>query len=313
LKPKGRASAKGLTPTGTTPRLWEVSVSTSVEAEDATVDLVHRITAAPVSSYHDLLKNLVRVSTHVPRLPMTVRDLRQQLRSGLRHIRACGLDPVPARITIRHLPATNWAESWKKHFPPLEIGTALLIRPEWIRRRPRAGQLLITLNPGLSFGTGHHPTTKFCLQELARARPRKATKSMLDIGSGSGLLAIAAAKLGYRPIHAFDLDPVAVKVARANARRNGVGRRVRIAQADLKRIGGKLLPYAVVCANLQTDLLLHQAPIIAGAVAHGGRLVLAGILRSEMAQVRSVYEDLQLLPLRVRNGKEWSSVTFERP
>jgi ribosomal protein L11 methyltransferase len=214
---------------------------------------------------------------------------------------------------IRHLPATNWAESWKKHFPALEIGSALLIRPEWIRRRPRTGQQLITLDPGLSFGTGHHPTTKFCLQELVRARPRKTARSMLDIGSGSGILTIAAAKLGFCPILAFDLDPVAVKVARANARRNDVERSVQIFQADLKMMGEKPEPYTVVCANLQTDLLIHQAPVIAGAVARGGRLVLAGILSTEMAQVRSVYEGFQLHPLRIRNGKEWSSVAFERP
>jgi ribosomal protein L11 methyltransferase len=310
--PKARASAQKSALKTAPARLWEVSISTSVEAEDAVADLLHRVTLSPASSYHDLRKSRVRVSSHLPRLPHHRSNLRRQLLDGLEYIRACGLDTARARVTIRLLPPTDWAESWKRHFPALEVGSALLVRPEWIHRPPRSGQELIILDPGLSFGTGHHPTTKFCLRELVRARPRNTLKSMLDIGSGSGLLAIAAAKLGYRPVHAIDSDPVAVRISRANARRNQVGRSVHVVRADLKTLAEKLGTHDVVCANLQADLLLNHASAIARAVTSGGRLVLAGILRTELEQVRSTYESLQLQTLHTRHEKEWSSVSFRR-
>lgn len=303
------------TPAGIPQRLWEISVLTSAEAEEATADLVQAVTSAPVSSYHNLLNHRVRVSAHVPRLPLPLPLLRQELQAGLRRMSDSlfASRPVPPRIIIRPLPATNWAESWKKHFPALEIGKALLIRPEWIRRAPRPGQHVVTLDPGLSFGTGHHPTTRFCLRELVKARPRQNPKSMLDIGTGSGLLAIAAAKLGFQPIFAFDSDPVAVRVAQANARRNGVRRRIRIFESNVRDLRCTLRLHDVVCANLQTDLLLEQAPGIAGAVARGGRLVLAGILRAEMPSVLQTYEHHHLQRVHVTAGKEWSSVAFQRP
>ena len=135
----------------------------------------------------------------------------------------------------------DWAESWKRHFKPIEIGDALLVKPSWSKRRPRKNQAVVILDPGLSFGTGQHPTTAFCLREIVRLKLAKergrlarefktrhhadepsALQSFLDIGTGSGILAIAAAKLGYQPVHAFDFDAEAVRIARANARANRV-------------------------------------------------------------------------------------------
>ena len=129
-------------------------------------------------------------------------------------------DREPSRSGgIRH---EDWAESWKRHFKPIEIGRRLLIKPSWSRRRPKPHQQVVVLDPGLSFGTGQHPTTAFCLAEVARLVKNAPARSFLDIGTGSGILAIAAARLNYQPIWAFDFDPEAVRMARANAQTNQV-------------------------------------------------------------------------------------------
>src|SRR5262249_14377182 len=148
----------------------------------------------------------------------------------------CQLQLGPAKIVIKKVARDDWAQSWKKYFKVIEVGSALLIRPSWSKRRPRNGQALITLDPGLSFGTGQHPTTSFCLEQIVCSRRLGQAKSFLDIGTGSGILAIAAAKLGYAPVHAFDFDATAVRVAKANFRKNQVQPYIKISRADLTRI-----------------------------------------------------------------------------
>ena len=147
---------------------------------------------------------------------------------------------------------------------------------------------MVVLDPGLSFGTGQHPTTAFCLRQLvARRRPGEA-QSCLDIGTGSGILAIAAAKLGYAPVDAFDFDPEAVRIARANARRNGVAARIRFSRQDLTKLPRRSArKYSLVCANLISSLLLAERERILARLQPDGVLVVAGILKEEFAQVQS--------------------------
>src|SRR5262249_31938257 len=150
----------------------------------------------------------------------------------------------------------DWAESWKRHFKPIEIGSTLLIRPGWSKRLARKGQATMILDPGLSFGTGQHPTTAFCLEQLVARRVRGQSQSLLDLGTGSGILAIAAAKLGYRPITAIDCDAEAARIARANARRNRVSHRVHFLQKDVAKLPGRPAEkYSMVCANLIAPIL----------------------------------------------------------
>jgi ribosomal protein L11 methyltransferase len=253
------------------------------------------------------------------------------------------LDIGSGRIRIQNIPHQDWAESWKRHFKPIEIGHALLIQPSWNKRRPLADQAVVVLDPGLSFGTGHHPTTEFCLRELVagRGRGQRPSRSMtrdeqqiessdaqttnrarrlmlrlqprsfLDIGTGSGILAIAAAKLGYRPVHAFDFDPDVLRVARANASANGVSSKIRITRADVTNPPRRLLDnYDVVCANLISTLLIAECRTIAGLVKRAGLLVLAGILKSEFHEVQTAYEPLGFRLVASKTEKEWRSGTF---
>jgi ribosomal protein L11 methyltransferase len=169
----------------------------------------------------------------------------------------------------------------------------------------------VVLDPGLSFGTGHHPTTAFCLRQVLRLRRPSAAQSVLDIGTGSGILALAAAKLGYGPVDGFDYDPEAVRVARGNAQSNGVRARIRFRRADVKHLPrNPRRRYSVVCANLMANLLVEARPRIVAALEPGGCLLLAGILDTEFAQVRTAYEasGLELVASRAEN--EWRSGAF---
>jgi ribosomal protein L11 methyltransferase len=251
------------------------------------------------------------VTVYPKRLPLPPLRLRDALRGGLARLREFEIDPGKTRITIKPLPRRNWAESWKHHFKPIEIGNRLLIKPGWSRRRPRPGQCVVILDPGLSFGTGHHPTTLFCLEQIARFRRADAKQSFLDIGTGSAILAIAAAKLGYDPVLAFDCDPEAVRAAHGNVKQNDVQDRVQLRRGDIHKWPLKARrKYDLVCANLTADLLLANAEKICDLVKPLGRLVLAGILDREFLVVTEKLRQIGLTMERTRLHKSWKSGQF---
>src|SRR5439155_13247651 len=211
--------------------------------------------------------------------------------------RLAGNPPLPLfgiggyKISLARIASEQWANSWKRHFKPIEIGSALLIRPSWSRRAARKGAAVVQIDPGLSFGTGQHPTTVFCLRQLVARRRSGKAQSFLDAGTGSGILAIAAAKLGYAPIDALDSDPDAIRIARANARHNGVGRRIRFVQREINRLPRRgATQYALVCANLIADLLLTQRDRLLARLQPDGVLVIAGVLAREFSQVQEADE-----------------------
>lgn len=205
----------------------------------------------------------------------------------------------------------DWAESWKRHFKPLQIGRRLLVRPSWINRRGPKGSAVVVLDPGLSFGTGHHPTTRFCLEQLVKRRHQNQRQSFLDVGSGSGILAIAAKKLGYEPVDALEIDPDAVRIARGNLRKNHLGGKVRIVCKDLSFFRAAR-HYDLICANLIFDLLIDSSKKLLQALKTDGSLVLAGILKSQFPQVMRAYEQRGFEVIARRAEGEWESATFQR-
>jgi ribosomal protein L11 methyltransferase len=293
--------------------LWRISVATLPEAEDAVAGLLESVLNQPSSSYTGMKSGETTVTVYTLEKPARPRMLASLLRSELTRIRSCGLNTGAGRVSIARVPAENWAESWKRHFKPMEIGSALLVKPDWSRRLPRKGQEMVVLNPGLSFGTGQHPTTSFCLRQLVAHRERGGRGSFLDIGTGSGILAIAAARLGFAPVDAMDFDPEAVRTARANARVNGVEKQLRIRCADLTRLPRhERRRYHLICANLVSNLLLSEQARILERLRPDGMLVLAGILKSEFPHVRSAYESAGLKLAASQTGKEWRSGAFVR-
>ncbi len=288
--------------------LWEVSVTTVPEAESAVTTLLSAVLSKPAVSFTHLDSGRTTASVYLvqkPDWPAT----RAALRAALEGLDERGLATGACRCRLRQLRSADWAESWKRHFKPLSFGRRLLVKPSWSRRRGREGQAVVELDPGLSFGTGQHPTTGFCLEELVRRRATGKRQALLDAGTGSGILAIAAARLGYKPVDAFDFDPEAVRVARRNARRNRAA--VGFRRLDVTRL--PLQPsrrYAVVCANLTSDLLRKERDRLVNRVAPGGFLVLAGILRNEFGSVRRAYSAAGLRLVAARSQGEWRSGCF---
>jgi ribosomal protein L11 methyltransferase len=289
--------------------LWKISVTTSLEAEDAVTELLGSILGRPASAYFNLETgvSLVSVFDEKP-FPKSVCE---EISVGLEQIKNCGLKIGAGKIETAKVKREDWAESWKKHFHPIEIGKALLVKPSWIKKRPRKNQAVVVLDPGLSFGTGQHPTTSFCLNEIVRANKRLATKSFLDVGTGSGILAIAAAKLGYKSVHAFDFDPESVRVAKVNARVNGISAEVKISRGDVTKLDTEpKKQFDLVCANLISNLLIAERKKIVAQMNRNGVLVLAGILRTEFLEVQTAFETLGLELIRCRSEKEWRSGSF---
>jgi ribosomal protein L11 methyltransferase len=294
--------------------LWKVSVTTTAEAEDAVTELLTRLVAPSPSAYTDVETGIITVSAYSPRPPANRPETLAALRAGLRELKRCGLDVGRGQVRLQKLPRENWADSWKRHFPALEIGPALLVKPSWIKRQLKPGQKLVVLDPGLSFGTGQHPTTGFCLGEIARhAPPTGSEKSFLDMGTGSGILAIAATKLGFGPVDAFDFDAQCVQVARANARRNRVADRIRVTQTDLTQLPRRAAQkYDLVCANLLANLLLTERDRILARVKPEGTLVVAGILKREFSEVQKAYTTAGWRLAASQAENEWRSGSFVR-
>ena len=329
--------------------LWTISVTTTPEAEDAVAELLSSVLNLPASAYFDIETGVSTVTVYLQQKLHLPRKIRVEISAALGRIESCGLKIGPGKIVIAKVRRENWAESWKRHFKPIEIirGKArhpvraptmvrrglralprsLLIKPSWSKRKARKGQAEIVLDPGLSFGTGHHPTTAFCLSEIVRfqnirdstphcpdgpaSHPSLKSPSFLDLGTGSGILAVAAAKLGYSPVFAMDFDAEAVRVARTNARVNRVRQKLTIRQGDVAKLPFRpRRQYDLICANLISTLLITARRRIAAQLNPAGTLVLAGILKSEFREVEKAYKTLGLRLVSHRDEKEWRSGSF---
>ena len=289
--------------------LTEVTVLTSHEAEDAVAELLQRIFKETASIYASREKVISSVTVYVTQAPRELRGVEEKLRRGFDEIEMYGLDVAPAQIRIARVKREDWAESWKKYFKTIRIGKRLLIKPSWSKVKAAKGQAVVVLDPGLSFGTGQHPTTSYCLQKLVEAERPGA--SLMDIGCGSGILAISAAKLGYSPVEAFDFDPVAVRIAQGNLRRNRVDKRVDCRRKDLTKLPAKSgKKFDVVCANLVAELLIAERKRILNRLAPGGRLVVAGILSTQFAEVEAAFRGMGLRLLDTKTEREWQSGLF---
>jgi ribosomal protein L11 methyltransferase len=289
--------------------LWRISVATTLEAEEAVAELLGMIFDCSASSYFNVEKQTAIVSAFCESKPVEI--VHTEISVGLKRIKSCGLKIGFGKIKIAKMRREDWAESWKRHFKPIEIGRSLLVKPSWSKRRAGKNQAVVILDPGLSFGTGQHPTTEFCLREIVCCRKNGMQQSFLDIGTGSGILAIAAAKLGYKPVRAIDFDPEAVRVARANARVNRVHKKLQMERGDVTKPPTKPKgQFDLICANLISNLLIAERKRIAAQLKPGGVLVLAGILKSEFLEVQRQFEALGLQLISGKSKKEWRSGSF---
>jgi ribosomal protein L11 methyltransferase len=210
-------------------------------------------------------------------------ELARRVRDYVSGLRAVGF-PVPLDPVVSALVDPGWATAWREHFRPRPVGRTLLIAPPWDPVQA-PGRQTIVIDPGRAFGTGQHATTAGCLERLEAALTGAPPARALDIGTGSGILAIAAARLGVPEVLAVDDDPDAVENARVNAGRNGVGDRVRCLLADVAHLDTGAAP--LVIANLLAPLHRRLAARYAALVTPGGRLILGGILDGEADDVEA--------------------------
>jgi ribosomal protein L11 methyltransferase len=209
---------------------------------------------------------------------------------------------------VEEIADQDWGEAWKKGLGAFSVGR-VFIRPSWIEAAIPAGAVEVVLDPGMAFGTGTHPTTALCLAALSDLLAARPGAAVLDVGTGSGLLAIAARKLGAARVRGNDNDPVAVGVARENAERNGA--EVQLSTDPLPAISGR---YDLVVANILANTLVELAPEIAAHTAPGGVAVVSGILAPQEVEVVAAYAAAGLTPrpdLDRRDG-EWSLLAFGR-
>jgi ribosomal protein L11 methyltransferase len=225
-------------------------------------------------------------------------------------VRFCQSVGCPLRANdsmgVRRVPHENWAENWKAHFHAQALGERLYICPPWDCAAP-AGRVAVVIDPGMAFGTGQHATTRGCLLLLEHALGNRPVARALDVGTGSGVLAIALAKLGLTEVWAVDTDGDACAIAEANAASNEVAACLHI-RRGLDEVPGT---FDLLCANLFAPLLQELAPKLADRVRPGGVLICSGFLTKDEHQVSSVYEAYGLHLARRLEEDSWVTLALQ--
>jgi ribosomal protein L11 methyltransferase len=219
------------------------------------------------------------------------------------------MEAYPAvQLTAKPIYEQDWAVSWREFFGVVETGGRVVIVPTWIDHESLAGQIVVRLDPGQAFGTGHHETTRLCLAALDKlARPGV---RMLDNGTGSGVLSIAAAKLGVEQITAVDIDAIAAEVAQRNCDANGIGDRVTITAGTLSEDhAGR---YELAVSNISTPANLRLARVFGKVVEPGGDLLLSGILTPDAPNVVAAFADEGFEHLETTEERDWCCIHLRR-
>ncbi len=236
-------------------------------------------------------------------------DRKLELERALGHMRL--MVPLPAP-TYRSLASQDWAEAWKAHYQPIRIGRRLVIRPLWIDVELANDDIEIALDPGMAFGTGAHPTTQLCLESLERLAG--SALDMLDLGTGSGILAIAAAKLGLGRVLALDSDKLAVEATRANAEANGVGSQVHAVHGSLPYAIGAGRRFDLVVVNILARIILELAGNGLGQVVKpGGKAIFSGIIDTQADEVKAALRACGLVVDRQRQIGDWLLLEADKP
>lgn len=300
-------------------RWLEASVEADLETADAVAELFarygyqqgvavfHAVNQEPDSEEATIHPTApVLVTTYLPideQIDETIAKLRQGL-WYLSQLAAIG------ELHLRPIAEEDWTEAWKQHFPITRIGQRLVIRPPWLPYVPQAHDVVIELDPGMAFGTGLHPTTQHCLlwlEELVEP-----AMQVLDAGAGSGILSIAALKLGADRVTALEIDPVAVEVLQHNLARNGVRSRAVICAGDITQILQDREKYDLVVANIIARVLIAAGPALVRAARPEAWIILSGIITTVEREVRARFHQLGASVVSRRQDGDWVSLLCRR-
>ncbi|MBF8290027.1 MAG: Ribosomal protein methyltransferase [Chloroflexi bacterium] len=234
----------------------------------------------------------------------------REAEAALSHLQAFGLRPI-GELRTRLVDEADWAEAWKAHFPVMRVGNRLVIRPTWRRHRALPDDVVLAMDPGMAFGTGLHPTTRLCLAAIEGVATGGALAGtrVLDVGCGSGILAIAAARLGAAQVLGVDIDPIAIEATLANARRNGLGRRI---HARARSLPSGEPAFDVVLANLIASVLVALAGPLRDEVRPGGLLVASGIFVDREVEVTEAFSRAGLDVIERSEEGDWVALVARR-
>ena len=301
-------------------RWLELTVEADVEAVEAVSEILGRVATGTIVQPARLLRDpddelAVRedptagyaVVAHIADEPGASAAVEATERA-LWHLQAFGLRPVGA-LQVRPVADEDWAEAWKAHYVPQRVGKVVVV-PSWSSEAIAPGEVAITLDPGMAFGTGLHPTTRGCLLLLQSLEPMPAT--VLDVGIGSGILALAALRLGAEHAVGIDTDPLAVEASLANAERNRLSDRLVATVGTLHETPDRTYP--LVLANLVAAVLVDLAPRLAAHLAPGGLLLASGIIEPKADAVVAAMSDAGLAVVSRHDDGEWVTlVLVHRP
>ena len=232
-----------------------------------------------------------------------------QLEAALGHMRLMYPMPTPVYRSVKE---EDWAEAWKAHYRPLRVGRRLLIRPLWIDLPLAPDDIEIALDPGMAFGTGSHPTTQLCLGALEELL--QPAQSVLDLGSGSGILSIAAAKLGAGRVLALDTDSIAVDATRQNAQINGVAHKVTAERGSHDCLLSSARRFDLIIVNILARVIIELAAERLGEIVRpGGRAVFSGVIDTQVDEVEDALRTTGLQPYARRQLGDWVLVEARRP
>ncbi|MFI5274152.1 MAG: 50S ribosomal protein L11 methyltransferase, partial [Ktedonobacterales bacterium] len=251
-------------------------------------------------------------------------EARQRIEEGLWHLRQIGFGNI-SEIAIRQIAETDWANAWKEHFHVSHLGRRTVIKPSWREYSAQPGEVVVELDPGMAFGTGLHPTTRNCI--LALEDTLRPGDRVLDVGTGSGILALAALKLGARSVLALDVSQVAVEAARANAAANDLAERIEVRLATLEGAAGEpftpLPPgitlhgaeigtYDLVLANIIARVIGQLAPALLRATRPGGTLIASGIIAERRHEAEAPLVAAGLTDIRALIEGDWVTLVGTR-
>jgi ribosomal protein L11 methyltransferase len=213
-----------------------------------------------------------------------------------------------ATVAMQLTRGDAWVNQWQQFYRPFKLGARLVIRPPWESYMAAPGELVLTLNPGQAFGTGLHPTTRLCLDALEARVAAQPRMRILDVGCGSGILSLAAILFGYMQGYGVDLDPIAVRVARVNARLNRLSKQAAFAVGSLEIVSGQ---FEVVVANILLEPIMALLPSFHAALAPGGTMILSGILAAELSQLQGSLSANRWRIIQQVTHEEWAAIICE--
>lgn len=305
----------------------EISIQTTQEATEAVADLFHELGASGVviedpeliNSYRrsgtwdycdipeSLEPEIVTIKAYLP-VDDLLDDKLRLFESQVNNLAQHDLDKGRGCINCREVQDEDWAMSWKAYYHPIKVGERIVIKPSWEEYEVLAGDVIIELDPGMAFGTGTHHTTSMCVRCLEDLIQPDSV--VFDIGTGSGVLAVAAAKLGASTVIAVDLDPIAVKVATDNIEANQVGSIVSVRLGDL--LTGVEGQADVIVANIVADVIIRMLPDVLARLKAGGHLCASGIISDRMADVTAAMLAEGLLVEKVVEEGGWAAMVASK-